>query len=83
VKKFGMSFDVFSDTLVQLGGNLSFTCHSVKAVALVDVTHESSNNKLFLDCLNNQNTTGSDTVSFTFFVDRDFKDDFGKAEDFF
>jgi hypothetical protein len=78
-----MPFNVFGDALVQLRRNLPLACHSVKAIALIDVAHESGNNKLFFDCLNNQNTTGSDTVSFTFFVDRDFKDDFGKAEDFF
>jgi hypothetical protein len=83
VKKFRMSFDVFSDALVQLGGYLTLACHSVKAVALIDVAHESSDNKFFFDCFNNQNTTGSDAVSFSLFYHGNFENDFGKAEDFF
>jgi hypothetical protein len=51
-----MSFNVFCDTLVELGRNLPLACQSVKAIALVDVAHESGDDKFFFDCFNNQNT---------------------------
>jgi hypothetical protein len=82
VKKFGVSFNVFGNALVEFGRNLRFTCHFIKAVALVDVTHEGCDYELFCDCLYNQNTTGSDTVSFVLLIDRNFKNYFGETEDF-
>ena len=77
-----MSFNVFSDAFVQLGRNLSLARQSVKAIALVDVAHESRDYKFLFDCFYNHDTAGSDAVPLALFVDRHFKNDFGKAEDF-